>query len=239
MDNFSINPTDIGVIVVLLVSAILALARGFVREVLAISSWIGAAVVTYYVFPHIRQPVQDYIKAWFDYEQPLVGDIIAGTAIFLSVLVILAVLGAWISHKVQSSDISALDRSLGFLFGLIRGAVVVSLAYLLLIQFIPPKEQPPWVAEARSVPAMRAGATFLIGLVPEEYTKDLETLDDTGSKMLQRLKETGKLVDGAKKIIAPDQSEGYSEDQKKDMDRAIQNNSDEQDEKSNQDSESK
>ena len=158
MEDFSVIPTDIGVVAVLLVSAILALARGFVREVLAISSWIGAAAVTYYVFPFAQEPFRGYVKEWFDFKQTLVADIAAGVTIFIVVLVILAVISAWISRKVQSSDIGALDRSLGFLFGLARGAVVVSLAYLLLIQFIPPKEHPSWVKEARSVPAMGAGA---------------------------------------------------------------------------------
>ncbi len=237
MEDFSIIPTDIGVVTVLLISAILALARGFVREVLAISSWIGAAAVTYYVFPFVQEPFRGYVKEWFDFKQTLVADIAAVVTIFIAVLVILAVISAWVSRKVQSSDIGALDRSLGFLFGLARGAVVVSLAYLLLIQFIPPKEHPPWVKEARSVPAMRAGAAFLISLVPEEFTKDLETLDDTGSKLVDRLKETGDIVDGVKKVIAPNDKDGYDEDQKKDMDRLI-NNSGSDDEKSEQKGES-
>ena len=67
MEATSINPTDIAVIVILLLSALLAFARGLVREVLSVGAWVGAAFAMLYLFPHVLPIVQQVVAkdgAW-------------------------------------------------------------------------------------------------------------------------------------------------------------------------------
>ena len=134
INELPINVFDAGVILVLLISAFLAYARGFVHEVLAIGGWIGAIFATFYGYPHLKPYTDQFIPVEW------ASGMATGLIIFLFSLVIFSYLSRSISSKVQDSMLNALDRSLGFLFGLLRGAVVVCLAYLGLSLVFPEKE---------------------------------------------------------------------------------------------------
>src|SRR3546814_20419830 len=119
MSSLPINPVDLIVIAVLLLSALLALFRGFVKEVLGIAGWVAAVAATIFFFPIVRDIVRSYI------DSRLIADIVTGAAIFLPTLILCSLLTHWISEQVRASAVSAVDRSLGFVFGLARGALVV------------------------------------------------------------------------------------------------------------------
>ena len=116
METTSINPTDIAVIVILLLSALLAFARGLVREVLSVGAWVGAAFATLYLFPHVLPMVQQVVA------KELVAKAVAGVGIFVVSLVLLSIISHQLSKGVRGSALSAVDRSLGFVFGIARGA---------------------------------------------------------------------------------------------------------------------
>ena len=156
---------DWAALAVVLVSAVVALARGFVREVLAIVGWIGAILGTLYAFPFAQQIARKYI------EWPIVADIVAGVVLFVAILVALSMISSAISKRVQASSINALDRSLGLLFGLVRGAALICLAYLLYSLALPPKEQPDYIRGARLIGLVETGADWLYQLVPSEYRR--------------------------------------------------------------------
>lgn len=159
--NLPVNAADVIVIAILLISAGLAFFRGLVHEVLAIGAWIGAALATLYLF----LPAQDISRQLIAI--PLVADIVAGVVVFLLALIALTVVSRMISRRVQESSLGALDRSLGFVFGLLRGAVVVCLGWLILNWLLPPAEHPDWVREARSRPLIESGAAALSSLAPD------------------------------------------------------------------------
>ncbi|MFN7633250.1 MAG: CvpA family protein [Acetobacteraceae bacterium] len=162
MDQFPINPMDAIVLATLLLSALIAFARGFVLEVLSIGSWIGAAFAAMYGFGPLRPYVSEFLGPG------LVADAVTVLALFLGVLVLLSVFSHQISRGLRGGPLGALDRSLGFLFGLARGALFVCLAYLLGSWLVPTGEQPRWVRDARTLPAIEAGATWLVGLAPQD-----------------------------------------------------------------------
>jgi membrane protein required for colicin V production len=162
MDQFPINPIDAIVLATLLLSALIAFARGFVLEVLSIGSWIGAAFAAMYGFGPLRPYVSEFLGPG------LVADAVTVLALFLGVLVLLSVFSHQISRGLRGGPLGALDRSLGFLFGLARGALFVCLAYLVGSWVVPTGEQPRWVRDARTLPAIEAGATWLVGLAPQD-----------------------------------------------------------------------
>ena len=179
---------DILIVALLLISAVLAMVRGFIREMLAIAAWLGAAAVAIYTFPYASPWVREQIG------QELIADFIAGVSLFVISLIVLSILFHFLAKLVRGRAVNAVDRSLGFLFGLLRGAVLVCLAYLLLVWLFPdidrsvvagqtgpdaaqelgPDGEPvdQWrqiVLETRSLPLVRRGALVLRGLIPESY----------------------------------------------------------------------
>ncbi|HMA52223.1 MAG TPA: CvpA family protein, partial [Magnetospirillaceae bacterium] len=102
------NSVDIAVIIVLLVSGVFALMRGFVYEVLAMAGWVLAALAALWGLPYIRPLIAPHIS------NPTIADVAGGAAIFLVVLLVSSFITHSISRQVRKSAVSAVDRSLGF-----------------------------------------------------------------------------------------------------------------------------
>ncbi len=179
---------DLIIIAILALSALLAFMRGFVREVLSIGAWVGAALATIYGFPIAQPFARKYI------EVALFADIAAGVAIFVVALIVLTVLSHALSRNVRSSALGAVDRSLGLLFGLVRGAVLVCLAYLVMAWAIPQEDRPVWVAEARTLPLVQQGAGLLLKILPESALKQGEDAVGSAADGIGQAIDTGKAV---------------------------------------------
>ncbi|TVR84830.1 MAG: CvpA family protein [Rhodospirillales bacterium] len=162
MGELSFTLADGIVVLILLVSALLAFARGFVHEVLAIAGWVGAIFATIYGLPLVRPYARSFI------DNTTVADIGAGVVIFLVSLILLSLLTRAIAGQVRNSQLNALDRSLGFLFGLARGAVLVAIIYIAVDWLVPRQDQPDWIRNARTLSLVEAGADMLRSLVPSE-----------------------------------------------------------------------
>lgn len=160
------NAVDIGVVVVLLLSGVFALMRGFVYEVLAMAGWIAAALAALWGVPVVRPFVHQYISS------PTLGDIAGGVAIFLVALLACSVVTHAISRRVQKSSVSSVDRSLGFAFGLLRGLVLASLCFMVVTKLMAPTE-PQMLTSAKTRPLLSAGAQMIQSLVPS-YLKGVE-----------------------------------------------------------------
>ena len=140
------NPLDIGVIAVVVLSAVFAFARGFVREALSIVAWIGAAVITRYGFDAVYALVNPQVH------NTLLSQLIAGFGLFVASLIGLTILTGIVARMVRAAGLGPIDRTMGFIFGLARGAVLVCLAYLLLDMSVQPKDRPLWIRDAKSGP---------------------------------------------------------------------------------------
>lgn len=182
MGNLNITAVDVVVGVVLLGSAGFAFLRGFVQEVLSITSWVGAVFAALYGFPHARPLFREHIGS------AMVADIAAGAALFLVTLLVLSLLTKRVADSVRKSALNSVDSSLGFVFGLVRGAVLVSLAYMSAAWlFDGPEQQPDWLAQSRSRPWLERGAAFLQGLAPESLGKAEGRTRETSAEARQLL----------------------------------------------------
>jgi len=177
-----VNFIDIVVLVVVGLSAIIALSSGFVNVVLWIASWVGAVVATVFFFPTLKPMVAQHIS------DELIVNIVTAVAIFVVALIIFTIINQIISGFVRASAIGALDRSLGFVLGLVIGAVLVCGAYMLLAFTVPDrKDWPQPVLEARTLPLVERGSAIIQGMVPQY-------LIDKGSAALGQTMKT--LEDG-------------------------------------------
>jgi membrane protein required for colicin V production len=156
------------VLAVLLLSAGLAYFRGMVREVLGIGAWIGAVVLAFLALPTTDPLVAGYVQPdW------LATGIAIG-AVFLFVLVILKILIHWIAGKVQRSALGGVDRALGLVFGLARGAFIVVLAYIVGALAMPASDRwPEEVRQARSLPLAADGARWMVEQLPPNFRPPL------------------------------------------------------------------
>lgn len=161
------NLLDLAVIAVLLVSGLLAFARGFVREVLSVAGWVAAAFGAIAAFPHLSPRLREWIgEDW-------VADVVAAASVFIVVLIVVSVISGMIAERIHETRFKGTDRTLGFLFGLVRGAVLICLAYLLATWVLEPDQHPDWLMEAKSRPIVARGAVALARLVPEDMQRDL------------------------------------------------------------------
>jgi membrane protein required for colicin V production len=219
MDNLPVNITDIAVIIVLLISAFLAYVRGLVHEVLSVAGWVGGGLITIYAFPFAQPHARNLISI------ELAADLAAGIAVFVISLAILSILTSAISKRVQNSTLNALDRSLGFLFGLARGGILVCLLYMAIKWVMPIVDQPAWLRSARTMPLIETGAQQLRALIPEEAAAKA----DTAAAETNKLIESQKVIEG---LIAPEPKsgemgtlKGYERKIRNEMERLIDSSS--------------
>jgi membrane protein required for colicin V production len=194
MANVNLTAIDAIVLLVLLVSAGFAFLRGFVQEVLSITSWVGAAFAALYGFGTLQPFFRAQIGTGW------IADVAAGATLFLSTLLILSILTKLISDRVRGSALNSVDRSLGVLFGLLRGGVLVSLAYLSAAWlFERPEQEPTWLAQARVHPWLERGARMLKSLAPEDFAQ-------AESQTRRMSAETRQIIDAEQtfqKFVAP------------------------------------
>ena len=152
--------------------------------------------------------------------------------IFISVLILASYISSAISRRVRDSEISVLDRSLGFLFGLVRGAFLIALAYLVLVQFIPVGKHPEWLRTARALPAVEYSARMLAHINPEILSKGLAHIDEfsrIGAKNFSsKLDDAINVAGTADRLKAlttstdKNNDRGYTRGSREDMNRLIQ-----------------
>ncbi len=147
---------------VTLVSALLAMVRGFSREVLSILSWVAAAAAAFFFY----QPLTPYVQPYIDNEK--VAMVAAAAIVFILTLIVVSFITLRIADFIIDSRIGALDRMLGFLFGAARGILLVVVAMLLFNFLTPPESQPTWIANARSKPLLDDLGSRLEAAVPEK-----------------------------------------------------------------------
>jgi membrane protein required for colicin V production len=185
---------DLVLLAVMLISGLLAMIRGFMREILSIASWGIAALATLYSFQKLLPFAKNYIN----------NDTIAAAAViggvFIGTLIVISLITTRISDMVLDSRIGALDRTLGFLFGLARGLLIVVVAFLFFTWLVPDKQRPDWVTAAKSLTVLNSTGVWLQSLLP----------DDPENTILNKLKKNKPEEEQPDAEPASPGSEGYS-----------------------------
>ncbi len=157
---------------VVALSALFSMVRGFVREVLGVFAWVGALLAC---------------LRWYGLAQPYIASVLPGNlkhfaiygamaVVFLVALIVLSLISGLIGGLVRDSSLSGLDHSLGIVFGVARGAVLVFLAYIALGLAEPASAWPAPVANARFLPLAHEGATWIAGFLPPQYRPKIQPL---------------------------------------------------------------
>lgn len=215
---FPFDIADVIIVIILLISGLLAYFRGLVREVLSLATWIGAALAAGYGFAYAQPYVRDIITI------KVVADIVTGVALFVIALIILTLLNHAISGRVKESALGALDRGLGFLFGLLRGALLVSVAYIAATWFWTDEELAPYIADARATPYVKQSAAFLSEIVPKNMQLQTKSIAEDAKKTTDQAVEAERLLKKMRDGGSTDKPSSYNQNERREMQRLIDTN---------------
>ncbi len=164
------NYVDLAILGVVAISAILAFMHGFVREVLGIAAWIAAGYVAVILNP-LAQP---YFLRWIG--SPDIANPVSYAATFVVALILFSIVTNLLGKAVRSIGLTGVDRSLGVLFGIVRGAVLVMALYIVGGLLTTSDHWPDAVRTARLLPAVHDGAAWLLAQLPAKHRPTLAPL---------------------------------------------------------------
>ena len=157
---------DIVIIALIALSAILSLFRGFVKEALALATWLIALWVAMTFYEPLSQSLANWIS--------LVSaqKITAFAVLFIAVLLIGAVVNYLAGKLVSKTGLSGTDKLLGMVFGVARGGVIV--AILVLLAGLTPLPQDPWWQESQFLGYFQEFALWMRNFLPGEIADNID-----------------------------------------------------------------
>lgn len=228
---------DIAIAVVLVASGALAYFRGLVKEVLTVAGWVGAALATWYGFPLLRPVFGSFI------ESNKVVDIVSASVIFIITLVALTILSHILSARIKGSTLGHLNRALGFVFGVLRGVVLVALIFIGATVFWDEDDFPDQIADAKSLPLVKLTSEILAAFLPEgalpgdDVPKNVEDIVEGAEERMEKIIDEVEIEKKLQQLNQPqptppadngDKSEagqqGYDDAERREMQRLIESN---------------
>lgn len=169
---------DVGVGVLVLISAILATARGLTREVLSLATWAGSAAIAIYMWQYHPEIARQYIA------EQIVADIATVVVTFIVALIVLHLLTMRIADFVVDSRIGPIDRTLGFVFGVLRG-ILIAIVITIFGTWLLPNNLPSWAAESQTLPHLQNMGQTLISLLPEGLEQQVTDMLQGGTGLTE------------------------------------------------------
>ena len=223
----AINAFDFGVLAFVLVTGLMGLSVGFIKGGLWLGCWVGAIFATLYGYPFIEPTAAAWLKNRDIIANQFLADVAVGAGIFIVSLIFLFMVSSIMTGWVRGSRLNALDRSLGFLAGLVAAVLIVSAAYIPVVaSWDKPEEQPEWLRAARLRPVIEWTSGIVQTLLPREITDSLPARANgagagpapwTGDSQSVEALSTPKLPEP--NSTKPD---GYTARERSDMERLMQ-----------------
>ena len=235
---------DILVVVVLFISAIIAFLRGFIREVLTIAGVVGGGAAAYFGGPLLK-PILD---GWLGVEEgekevqklfdilpyDVLSAVLSYGLIFIVVVIILSFVSHYLAETVKKVGLGAVDRTFGFIFGLIRGILILGLLYLPAHLFMSKEDKEKYIGDAQTLVYLESTSAAITEFIPENMRAELETeanamIEKTGARekleQIDLLKEHKENLKKQTQDTAPEA--GYSKETRNELDRLIRENTEE------------
>lgn len=197
----------------------MGLGVGFLKGGLWLACWVGALFATLYAYPYFQPSITAWLKDSDFITNQFLADLTVGASIFIISLIFLFFVSSMLTAWVRTSRINALDRSLGFLAGLVAAIFIVGAAYIpLAATWETPADQPSWLRDAKLRPAVEWASGIVATLLPRALTEHLP-------KKEAETQPSGQTFED---LAAPPQPEpktdgagGYSEQERGDMERLL------------------
>ncbi len=219
---------DIGVVIVLLISAGVSFYRGFIREALTVVGVLGGAMAALLFGDNLKPMVRD----WFgivDGQEPdklfdivsmaLVADVAAYAMVFVGVFMLLQIASHFLASSAHAIGLGAIDRTLGVFFGVARGALLLGLVYLPFHAFLPDENKKEWLANSQTIFYVEGISDWLSGFLPK--SEDAKKTAEVARDKLHQIDVLGdkRLSDDQKKDAVT--QDGYDEKARDGLDSLI------------------
>lgn len=230
-----LNNLDVIILIIVGISALIALSRGLVKEVLSIIGWVLGTAAIIYMLPILTPIASLYIKSG------LMAGVVTSIFILISFLIFWILLTSKVVGKVRSSKLSNLDRMLGLFFGIVRAALLVVLFNILINWMIPKDKQAEVLKESKYFNIAESFAKPIEDLIPEstlnlikDKAKQSQIVEENEERKLEKQRENDELfeklaqpqIKKVKKEIVEKVKEnfdGYKETERDNLDRLIEN----------------
>ncbi len=225
---------DLLICAVVLISALVAFFRGFIREVLTILGVVGG-LFTAYVFGDELAPLYSELMGVTTAPEgeeaekflgilpyDVLADILGYATIFLFVVIFLGIFSYYLSKFIESVGMGMVDRTLGVAFGIARGVILLGVIYLPVHMFVEKDEKAEWFAESRLQVYIEWTADWLMGFLPEDFVEEgaQDKVDQTREtlKALEILPEAQKMMSTGRN----NPESGYDESQRNSLEKLIE-----------------
>ncbi len=233
---------DLVILGVLLVSAVFAFLRGFIREVLTILGVVGGLAAALAFGKQLVPLMSDWIGVDPKAEEPqmlmgvvpytIVAEVLAYGSIFLVVVIVLSVVSNLLAGWARTIGLGAIDRTLGVIFGIARGVLVLAVLYLLPYLLFEPESRKDWFKDSRLMVYIEQTSAWLAEFLPDSV-KDTNpaNVGDKANELTKATRDKLKDLDllkgdeEDKPALNPDE-EGYGHDTRQDMQELIEEQTD-------------
>jgi len=178
---YHLSTLDVIILVVVALSALIALARGLVKEVLSIVGWVLATLSIIYLLPVCLPFTTQYISSGF------LAGVVTSLVIFVLFFVIWIYGTGSVIGKVRTSKLNGLDRVLGLFFGVMRAFLLVVLFNIMVSWMIPVENQSEFLTDSKYFKLAGSFAKPLEEMIPEETLQMIK--DSTKALSLEEKKE--------------------------------------------------
>ncbi|HFD79896.1 MAG TPA: CvpA family protein [Gammaproteobacteria bacterium] len=157
---------DYLLLAIIVISTLLSLWRGFVREALSLASWLAALWIAMLFF----EDLAGWLATWID--TPSVRSAVAFAILFVSTVLVGGLVGYLAGQLVARTGLTATDRALGMVFGVARGVVIV--AVLVMLAGLTTVPQDPWWSESLLLPHFQEMALWLRSFLPADIADHIQ-----------------------------------------------------------------
>ena len=172
---------DVALFFIVIISGLLAMTRGFLREFFSIVAWVAAALAVMVFYPILEEDALKLIT------HDKIAQAALAASLFIGTLIIVSIVSYMITDKLLASKIGALDRTLGFIFGGLRGFLLVVACYLGLLLIMPNESSHSTeISSARSIGMIKNSSDILLSVIPTKsenpVAQFIQSIKDTRSK---------------------------------------------------------
>ena len=166
------NLLDIIIILTMLVSGVLALTQGFVKEIMSLIGWLVSFISVILLMPEAGQ----YLRPFF--ESQALSDLITISLIFIATLLIWRLISLFIVKLFKFTSIGYIDRTLGFLFGIIRIYILASIIFGVFIQKVEQEKRPLYIKSSSITRVIEGSNNFIFKNFPELKNYNYQSYDN-------------------------------------------------------------
>jgi membrane protein required for colicin V production len=157
---------DLVIVVIIVLSALISVVRGFVKETISLITWIVAGILAFRYFAPLAGMLEPYVSA------PTIRNITAFAVLFVSTLVIGAIINFIMSQLVDRTGLGGTDKALGVLFGAARGVLIVTM--IVLLASLTPMPEASWWQDSAMMGFFEQLAEWLKGIIPDNAAESFK-----------------------------------------------------------------